>query len=58
MQQVQHPHHKVEGVIAKESRIQLQWVQQCAIQDPEGQMGSWVMMNTTAKTTPEVHIPF
>lgn len=37
MQQVQHPHHKVEEVIAKESRIQLQWIQQCAIQDPEGQ---------------------
>lgn len=37
MQQLQYPHHAVEEVIAKEGRIELQWVHQRAVQDPEGQ---------------------
>lgn len=36
MQYLQHCHHDVKEVIAKEGRVELQWVYQRAVQDPEG----------------------
>lgn len=34
MQRLEHAHHGIEEVIAKESRVELQWVHHGAVQDP------------------------